>query len=52
MTTEATPAPAVGVSTGGPGFLLITGLSGAGRSEAAHSLEDLALKEVDEREYK
>ncbi|MDQ3210050.1 MAG: RNase adaptor protein RapZ, partial [Actinomycetota bacterium] len=31
----------------GPGFLLITGLSGAGRSEAAHSLEDLGYFVVD-----
>jgi UPF0042 nucleotide-binding protein len=30
-----------------PGFLLITGLSGAGRSEAAHSLEDLGYFVVD-----
>ena len=31
----------------GPGFLLITGLSGAGRSEAARSLEDLGYFVVD-----
>ena len=30
-----------------PGFLSITGLSGAGRSEAAHSLEDLGYFVVD-----
>jgi RNase adapter protein RapZ len=30
-----------------PGFLLLTGLSGAGRSEAAHSLEDLGYFVVD-----
>jgi len=36
--TEAAPAP---------GFLLITGLSGAGRSEAARSLEDLGYFVVD-----
>ena len=30
-----------------PGFTLITGLSGAGRSEAAHSLEDLGFFVVD-----
>ena len=29
------------------GFTLITGLSGAGRSEAAHSLEDLGFFVVD-----
>jgi UPF0042 nucleotide-binding protein len=32
---------------GGPGFTIITGLSGAGRSEAAHSLEDLGFFVVD-----
>jgi UPF0042 nucleotide-binding protein len=31
----------------GPGFTIITGLSGAGRSEAAHSLEDLGYFVVD-----
>jgi len=35
---EAAPAP---------GFVLITGLSGAGRSQAAHSLEDLGYFVVD-----
>jgi RNase adapter protein RapZ len=30
-----------------PGFILLTGLSGAGRSEAAHSLEDLGYFVVD-----
>jgi RNase adapter protein RapZ len=32
---------------GDPGFTIITGLSGAGRSEAAHSLEDLGFFVVD-----
>ncbi|HEY7668280.1 MAG TPA: RNase adapter RapZ [Actinomycetota bacterium] len=32
---------------GSPGFLIITGLSGAGRSEAAHCLEDLGYFVVD-----
>lgn len=32
---------------GVPGFTIITGLSGAGRSEAAHSLEDLGFFVVD-----
>ena len=34
----------------GPGFTIITGLSGAGRSEAARCLEDLEeiRKEIDE----
>jgi RNase adapter protein RapZ len=36
-----------GGSVGGPGFTIITGLSGAGRSEAAHSLEDLGFFVVD-----
>jgi UPF0042 nucleotide-binding protein len=34
-------------AVGGPGFTIITGLSGAGRSEAAHSLEDLGFFVVD-----
>jgi UPF0042 nucleotide-binding protein len=34
-------------ATAAPGFLLITGLSGAGRSEAARSLEDLGYFVVD-----
>jgi len=34
-------------ATAPPGFLLITGLSGAGRSEAARSLEDLGYFVVD-----
>jgi RNase adapter protein RapZ len=38
QTPEAAPAP---------GFLLLTGLSGAGRSEAARSLEDLGYFVVD-----
>ncbi len=33
--------------TASPGFLIITGLSGAGRSEAAHCLEDLGYFVVD-----
>src|SRR3989337_2971520 len=36
------PAP-----RGGPGFTIITGLSGAGRSEAARCLEDLGYFVVD-----
>ncbi|HJR97153.1 MAG TPA: RNase adapter RapZ [Actinomycetota bacterium] len=47
MTTEASPAPSADDSAVGPGFLLITGLSGAGRSQAAHSLEDLGYFVVD-----
>jgi UPF0042 nucleotide-binding protein len=47
MTTEAATSPATDDATRGPGFLLITGLSGAGRSEAAHSLEDLGYFVVD-----
>lgn len=46
MTTEAPERPADDTVTG-PGFVLITGLSGAGRSEAAHSLEDLGYFVVD-----
>jgi UPF0042 nucleotide-binding protein len=34
-------------SNDGPGFTIITGLSGAGRSEAAKSLEDLGYFVVD-----
>jgi UPF0042 nucleotide-binding protein len=42
---EVVPMP---TSTGmHPGFTIITGLSGAGRSEAAHSLEDLGFFVVD-----
>ena len=33
--------------TSGPGFTIITGLSGAGRSEAARCLEDLGFFVVD-----
>jgi UPF0042 nucleotide-binding protein len=47
VTTEAATSPATDDTTRGPGFLLITGLSGAGRSEAAHSLEDLGYFVVD-----
>jgi len=39
------PTPTGGSSS--PGFTIITGLSGAGRSEAAHSLEDLGFFVVD-----
>jgi UPF0042 nucleotide-binding protein len=42
--TAAIELPA---DTGSPGFLIITGLSGAGRSEAAHCLEDLGYFVVD-----
>jgi UPF0042 nucleotide-binding protein len=47
VTAEAAPAPPPDAAVAGPGFLLITGLSGAGRSEAAHSLEDLGYFVVD-----
>jgi UPF0042 nucleotide-binding protein len=47
VTTEAATSPATDDTTRGPGFLLITGLAGAGRSEAAHSLEDLGYFVVD-----
>jgi UPF0042 nucleotide-binding protein len=47
VTTEAAPSPATDDTTRGPGFLLSTGLTGAGRSEAAHSLEDLGYFVVD-----
>jgi UPF0042 nucleotide-binding protein len=47
MTTEASPEAPADDAPPGPGFLLITGLSGAGRSEAAHSLEDLGYFVVD-----
>lgn len=40
-TERSAPAPA------GPGFTIITGLSGAGRSEAARCLEDLGFFVVD-----
>jgi UPF0042 nucleotide-binding protein len=39
--------PDPSVPAGSPGFLIITGLSGAGRSEAAHCLEDLGYFVVD-----
>jgi UPF0042 nucleotide-binding protein len=42
---DAAPAPAE--PSAAPGFLIITGLSGAGRSEAAHCLEDLGYFVVD-----
>jgi UPF0042 nucleotide-binding protein len=41
------PLPTVAGGQPGPGFTIITGLSGAGRSEAAHSLEDLGYFVVD-----
>ncbi|MGH2630320.1 MAG: RNase adapter RapZ, partial [Actinomycetota bacterium] len=44
---EVPPAEPLDEPPDGPGFLLITGLSGAGRSEAAHSLEDLGYFVVD-----
>ena len=45
LMAEVVPMP---TSTGAnPGFTIITGLSGAGRSEAAHSLEDLGFFVVD-----
>jgi UPF0042 nucleotide-binding protein len=47
MTTEASPESPADDAPSGPGFLLITGLSGAGRSQAAHSLEDLGYFVVD-----
>jgi RNase adapter protein RapZ len=47
VTVRAPSVPIVDDPAAGPGFLLITGLSGAGRSEAAHSLEDLGYFVVD-----
>jgi RNase adapter protein RapZ len=44
---DVSPGEAADEPPAGPGFLLITGLSGAGRSEAAHSLEDLGYFVVD-----
>jgi RNase adapter protein RapZ len=44
---DVSPREAADEPPAGPGFLLITGLSGAGRSEAAHSLEDLGYFVVD-----
>lgn len=44
MAEPSVPTAAPPVS---PGFLIITGLSGAGRSEAAHCLEDLGYFVVD-----
>jgi RNase adapter protein RapZ len=43
----ATPSRAERARASGPGFTIITGLSGAGRSEAARSLEDLGYFVVD-----
>ena len=42
-----TAGPDAQAEAGSPGFLIITGLSGAGRSEAAHCLEDLGYFVVD-----
>lgn len=47
MSAEAARAPVADEVVAGPGFLLITGLSGAGRTEAARSLEDLGYFVVD-----
>lgn len=47
MPTDSEPDAVSDEPAAGPGFLLITGLSGAGRSEAAHSLEDLGYFVVD-----
>jgi RNase adapter protein RapZ len=44
---EIVPLPTDEEARPGPGFTIITGLSGAGRSEAAHSLEDLGYFVVD-----
>ena len=41
------PVPEPDDARVGPAFTLITGVSGAGRSEAAHSLEDLGYFVVD-----
>jgi len=41
------PAPDLDDGRSSPAFTLITGVSGAGRSEAAHSLEDLGYFVVD-----
>jgi RNase adapter protein RapZ len=43
----ATPSRSERARASGPGFTIITGLSGAGRSEAARSLEDLGYFVVD-----
>ena len=47
MTRTAHPVSAEEAPRAAPGFTLITGVSGAGRSEAAHSLEDLGYFVVD-----
>jgi UPF0042 nucleotide-binding protein len=47
MTRAAHPPVADEEPRAAPGFTLITGVSGAGRSEAAHSLEDLGYFVVD-----
>ena len=47
MSAEPTPLPEPSEVGAVPGFQLITGLSGAGRSEAARSLEDLGYFVVD-----
>jgi len=45
--TRMGPVPTEEEPRAAPGFTLITGVSGAGRSEAAHSLEDLGYFVVD-----
>lgn len=47
MPQAARRAPRPGAGGGGPDFTIITGLSGAGRSEAARCLEDLGYFVVD-----
>ena len=47
MSAKAARAPLADEGVAGPGFLLITGLSGAGRTQAARSLEDLGYFVVD-----
>jgi UPF0042 nucleotide-binding protein len=47
MPRVAPPSPDLDDAQGSPAFTLITGVSGAGRSEAAHSLEDLGYFVVD-----
>jgi UPF0042 nucleotide-binding protein len=44
---DVVPLPAGDEPRPAPGFTIITGLSGAGRSEAAHSMEDLGYFVVD-----
>ena len=47
MPRAVRPVPDPDEARVGPAFTLITGVSGAGRSEAAHSLEDLGYFVVD-----